>query len=283
MLESKIIDGKKIAIIFLEQLHSKILQMRLDRNIIPKLCIVQLGNNDASNLYIQNKIARARSLDMEALYVKFESDIAEAELVENIKTLNKDETIHGIIVQLPLPNHINVDNIAETIDPKKDVDGFHPINLGYLIRGEDKGFIPCTPLGCLHLLNYYLKTIESKNIAVIGRSNIVGRPLACLLTNNNATVTLCHSYTKNIKDITISADIVISAVGVANLFDSSHFKEGVVIVDVGINRIGNKFTGDINFDDVAPKAKLITPVPGGVGPMTVAYLMSNLYKAALNS
>jgi methylenetetrahydrofolate dehydrogenase (NADP+)/methenyltetrahydrofolate cyclohydrolase len=219
---------------------------------------------------------------MDMIHLKFKNDITESCLIENIEKLNQDDKIHGIIVQLPLPAHISVNNISKAIDPTKDVDGFHPLNLGYLLRGENKGFTPCTPLGCIYLLKHYLGTIESQHIVIIGRSNIVGRPLASLLINNNATVTLCHSYTKNLKDITKSANIVVSAIGSPKLLDQSYFQDNVVVIDVGISKIAGKFVGDVDFNDVVEKASFITPVPGGVGPMTVAYLMHNLYKAALN-
>lgn len=280
MIEKKIIDGKKVANIVLDKLYEEVQTFKRKVSITPKLCIIQVGNNAASNLYIKNKISRANSLNMDAICVNYSCNITESELINNINKYNQDSSIHGIIVQLPLPDHINVNNIASSISPQKDVDGFHPANLGYLARNEDKGFVPCTALACLHLLKYYLKNIESKNIVVIGRSNIVGKPLSILLTNNNATVTLCHSYTKNLRDLTRLADIVISAVGSARLFDSSYFNDNSVIIDVGISNSSDGLIGDINFGDVVNKVKLISPVPGGVGPMTVAYLMHNLYQAA---
>jgi methylenetetrahydrofolate dehydrogenase (NADP+)/methenyltetrahydrofolate cyclohydrolase len=280
---SKLIDGKALSKQILQKLKDDILLLKLKHRIVPYLCIIQIGNNDASNLYIQNKITRAESLGMKVMHLKFSENIQEVELIQSISKVNLDKNIHGIIVQLPLPKHISVDNIAESINPQKDVDGFHPINLGYLLRNESKGFIPCTPLGCLTLLKHYVSNIESKNIVIIGRSNIVGKPLASLLINNNCTVTLCHSYTKNLQEITKTAEIVITAIGSPNLFDQSYFKDEAIIIDVGINKINDKFVGDINFDDVIDKVKLISPVPGGVGPMTVAYLMLNLYKAALLS
>jgi methylenetetrahydrofolate dehydrogenase (NADP+)/methenyltetrahydrofolate cyclohydrolase len=276
----KIIDGKAISINFLTSLKKDIEKMKLEYNIVPHLCIIQVGDNQASNLYIQNKIARAKSLEMNATHLKFDDDVTESELIDSIHKINGDNDIDGVIVQLPLPNHISVANISESIDPKKDVDGFHPINLGYLLRGESKGFVPCTPLGCLHILKHYDLKLESEHIVIIGRSNIVGRPLASLLTNNNSTVTLCHSYTKNLQEITLSAKIVISAIGQPRLLNKSYFQKGAAIIDVGINKADNgKFVGDVDFHDVINKVSLITPVPGGVGPMTVAYLMSNLYKA----
>ena len=274
-----IIDGTKIADTMVAALTDQVNQLKTLRSITPTLCIFQVGENPASNLYIANKIKKAESLNMKANLKKFDNAISEESLVRAIEQINRDKSYHGIIVQLPLPNHISTNNICQAVDPKKDVDGLHPINMGYLLRNEQIGFVPCTPLGCLHVLKYYLGDIAAKHIVVIGRSNIVGRPLSALLNNENATVTLCHSYSKDIRQHTLEADIVISAIGSASFFDHSYFRPKAVLIDVGISKSRDGFTGDANFKDLNGKISMITPVPGGVGPMTVIYLMSNLIKA----
>ena len=278
--QTVIIDGKQIADNIANQVVDQVVELKDLYGITPKLCIFQVGDNLASNLYIANKIKKAKSLHMEANLKKFDNNITENALITDIARINNDQSYHGIIVQLPLPNHINADNICQAVEPRKDVDGLHPINMGYLLRNEQRGFVPCTALGCLHLLKHYVDNIASKNIVIIGRSNIVGRPLSALLSNENATVTLCHSYSKDIRKHTLAADIVIIAIGNPNFFDHTYFSTTAVLIDVGINRVGDSFMGDANFKDVNGAISMITPVPGGVGPMTVIYLMSNLVKAA---
>ena len=275
-----IIDGKQIAANIAKELIDQVVELRDVYGITPKLCILQVGDNPASNLYISNKTKKATSLNIEAHLKKFDNHITENTLIAEIDKINHDPSYQGIIVQLPLPKHINADNICQAVDPRKDVDGLHPVNMGYLLRNEQRGFVPCTPLGCLHLLKHYLGDIASQNIVIIGRSNIVGRPLSVLLSNENATVTLCHSYSTDIREHTLKADIIISAIGSPNFIDRSYCTPKTVVIDVGINKIGDSLTGDANFEHLHESISMITPVPGGVGPMTVIYLMSNLIKAA---
>lgn len=275
---TQIINGKEIAADILENLKQQISKYKTK----PGLTVVLVGNNPASQIYVNNKIKKAKELGFNSNAIFLPEDTSEKKLLSHIKKLNEDKNVHGILVQLPLPKHISENSVINAILPQKDVDGFHPINKGLLAIGDESGFVPCTPLGCLILLEKTLKTkdFSSLNAVVIGRSNIVGKPMASLLLNHNATVTIVHSKTNNIKDFTQKADILIVAIGKANFIDSSYIKKGAVIIDVGINRLENgKLCGDVNFEDAKQKAAYITPVPGGVGPMTIACLMQNSFIA----
>jgi len=274
-----IIDGKKESGIILDKIKNSILSF----DTKPALAVVIIGDDPASQVYVKNKILACEKVGIKSSQYAFDS-ISETELVEFIENLNHDKNVNGILVQMPLPENINPTKIINLIDPIKDVDGFHPINLGNLMSQEKTAFIPCTPLGCLYLIKQVDSDLTGKNAVVIGRSITVGKPVANLLTNNNATVTLAHSKTKNLKEICLNADILVAAVGKPEFIKHDFIKKGAIVIDVGINRIKdsngkNKLVGDVEFEKSKDIAKAITPVPGGVGPMTIAYLMSNTLKA----
>lgn len=273
-----IIDGKKIADVILENLKNRIDKLKSD-NIIPTLAVIIVGNNQASEVYVRNKAKMCEKLEIGSKIIRCDNDISENDLINIIIELNNDSNIHGILVQAPLPKHLDALKIFNVIKNEKDVDGFNTHNVGALSLNME-GFVPCTVKGIIKLLDYYNIDITAKNIVVIGRSNIVGKPLANYLINHDATVTVCHSKTRDLSTITNHADILISATGKANLIDASYVKDGSVVIDVGINRDNDKLCGDVNFDEVSKKASYITPVPGGVGPMTIAMLMENVIEAA---
>ncbi len=290
-METLILKGKQVSSKIKEELAGKILSLK-KKGITPSLAAVIVGDNPASKLYVSSKAKTFSKLDCYSEIFELSSDIKKDELINFIQDLNKNKKFHGILLQLPLPKHLDEKEILQVIVPEKDVDGFHPVNQGYIMQGNPK-FIPCTPLGCLKILDYYDIDVEGKDIVVIGRSNIVGKPIASLLSQNfsygNATVTLCHTRTKDLPSYTKKADIIIAAVGVPNLVNQSMIKEGAHIIDVGINRIeddsrekGYRVVGDVSFNDVLGKAASITPVPGGVGVMTVTMLLSNTVDAAFN-
>lgn len=284
--EAIIIDGKKISENILADLTNQLNKDKALNLTIPKLAIILIGGDVSSKIYIKNKIKAAEKVGIEAQLYSFDSDIAEIELLENIKQLNENPQISGIIVQLPLPNHINKLNVTMSIDPSKDVDGFHPLNIGLLYSPYKNGFVPCTAAGCLSLIKSYIEDIAGKRVVIIGRSIIVGRPAAALLLKEDCTVTICHSKTKNLAEISSSADIVISAIGIANVLTKEYFNPSAMVIDVGINRQlhenSYQLVGDVDFHSVKNHVKYITPVPGGVGPMTVAYLLVNTYFASRN-
>jgi methylenetetrahydrofolate dehydrogenase (NADP+) / methenyltetrahydrofolate cyclohydrolase len=286
-MEDKIIDGKLIA----SQITGEIKKELEKVNITPGLALILVGNNPASEIYVKMKSKKCAELGFYSVIERKPDDIKEDDLLELINRFNNDNKIHGILIQLPLPKHINEMRILEAVDYKKDVDGFHPVNAGRLMIGE-KCFLPCTPAGIHELLLRYNVQTSGKNAVVIGRSNIVGKPIANILLQKakgaNCTVTICHSATENISEFTRSADIIIAAIGKPNFLKGDMIKEGAVIIDVGINRIedpnhtkGYKVVGDADYDDCYPKASQITPVPGGVGPMTIAMLMKNTLDSAL--
>lgn len=279
--EAIIIDGKKISQQILNDLKTTISV----QNISIKLAIILVGNDLASNIYVENKIKAAKKVGISTELIKFDSEISESLLLQEIAKLNSDQDIAGIIIQLPLPNHIDKFKITMAVDPLKDVDGFHPMNVGMLYSPYKNGFVPCTALGCLELIKHCDKNLQGKNVVVIGRSNIVGRPLAALLIKENCTVTICHSKTKDLASITNRADIVISAVGNPAFLTKEYFNSNAIVIDVGINRVvfenKIKLVGDIDFQEVKNKVRYITPVPGGVGPMTVACLLRNTYNAKI--
>ncbi len=278
-MPAKIINGLEIAkrkrveiALVVEQLKQK--------GITPGLAVVLVGNNHASRTYVSNKQKACHEAGMYSLLVELPESVSETELLEKIRMLNTDDSIHGILVQLPLPGHIDETKVIETIDPAKDVDGFHPINIGKMMIGQDS-FLPCTPYGVMVMLEESGIDIPGKNVVIVGRSNIVGKPSGQLFLNKDATVTYCHSKTKNLKEHTSKADILVAAVGKANFITAEHVKAGAVVIDVGINRNeAGKLCGDVAFEEVAQKAGYITPVPKGVGPMTITMLLANTLKAA---
>lgn len=275
-----IIDGKKIA----EELRGKIKSdiKKLPDNNKPGLTVILIGEHPASQIYVRNKEKFANEVGIKSSVLRFDESISEENLKNEIKKLNNDSNVHGILVQLPLPKHINQKDIIQTIDPIKDVDGFHPINVGNLSSGND-AMVPCTPLGCYYLIKKVIPNLSGLNAVVIGRSNINGKPMTQLLLKENCTVTIVHSKTKNIEEICKNADLIIAAVGKAKMVKSNWVKSSAVIIDVGINRIEidgkNKIVGDVDFDNIYDKVKGISPVPGGVGPMTIACLLENTLKA----
>ena len=279
--EAIIIDGRKISDLILANLKSKI----EEHKVLAKLAIILVGDDPASHIYVKNKMRAAEKVGINTELKHFDAKISEQRLLAEIAALNESQDISGIIVQMPLPNHISKFKVINELDPKKDVDGFHPLNLGMLYSPYEHRIVPCTARGCLELIKNCEKNIEGKNVVIIGRSNIVGRPLAALLLKENCSVTICHSKTKNLADITSKADIVVSAVGNPRFLELEYFNSDAIVIDVGINRIevdgGYKLVGDVDFDKVKHKVKYITPVPGGVGPMTVAYLLVNTYLATV--
>ena len=275
-----IIDGKKIA----EELRDKIKGdiKKISDKKKPGLAVILIGEHPASQIYVRNKEKVANEVGINSSILRFDENISEEDLKNEIKKLNDDKDVHGILVQLPLPKHISQKDIIQSIDPNKDVDGFHPINVGNLSSGND-AMVPCTPLGCYYLIKKVIPNLSGLNAVVIGRSNINGKPMAQLLLKENCTVTIVHSKTKNIEEICKNGDIIIAAVGKAKIVKSNWVKDTAIIIDVGINRIEingkSKIVGDVDFDDIQDKVKGISPVPGGVGPMTIACLLENTLKA----
>lgn len=276
-MTASIIDGKKIAADIKEHLKEKITALPNT----PQLAIVLVGNDEPSLIYVRNKQKAAAQIGLLSKLYHLDENTSEKELLQLINNLNTDSATNGIIVQLPLPAHINTSKIINAISPLKDVDGFHPYNTGMLQNNEKPYFIAATPLGVMRLIKSVIPELSGKNVVIIGASLIVGRPLATLLLNQACTVTITHAQTKNIKELTAKADILIAACGVAKLVKADWIKENALLVDVGINREGKHLCGDIDFDDVKNKALAITPVPGGVGPMTIAMLLANTVDACL--
>lgn len=283
--EGIIVDGKYIAKQILTDLNHKIIDFYDKKEVKPKLAIILVGDDPASKIYVTNKIKAAKTVGITTDLKEFDSEISNQTLIEEISILNNDKEVSGIIVQLPLPRQINKASIVGTIDPAKDVDGFHPLNVGMLYSGIGEGLVSCTALGCLELIKYCQSDLQGKHAVIIGRSNIVGRPLAALLLKEHCTVTICHSKTTDLAKITSNADIVISAVGKPKFLTEEYFNPESIVIDVGINRLNylgrSELVGDVNFENVKNKVKYITPVPGGVGPMTIAFLLMNTYKAML--
>lgn len=275
---AQIIDGKKISQEIKDEIKEQVAQLKAKGSEVC-LAVIQVGNNPASTVYVGNKKKACAYTGITSLAYELPEKTTEEELLQKIEELNQDKKVNGILVQLPLPKHMDEDKIIEAISPAKDVDGFHPVNVGALSIGKD-GFISCTPYGIIQLLKRSGIEIDGKNCVIIGRSNIVGKPMAQLLLRENGTVTIVHSHTKNLKEITAQADIVVAAIGKANYITADYIKEGAVVIDVGINRNENgKLCGDVDFAQVSEKASAITPVPGGVGPMTIAMLMQNCLEA----
>ena len=290
MSKVNILSGKDTAKSIYDDLKSRILSLK-DNGVIPGLCVVLIGEHPASKIYVRTKTKKLKSLGLISNTIQLPENIEQKKLIKVIDDLNNDINYHGILVQLPLPKHIHFQQIIGSISPKKDVDGFHPENVGWLSIGEPR-FIPCTPKGIMKLLEYYNIDLSGKNIVVIGRSNIVGRPISILASLNekgaNGTCTLCHSRTKNLENYTKTADVIVSAIGIPNFLNGDMIKSGSIIVDVGINRVdannerGYDIVGDVDWNSVINKVSAITPVPGGVGPMTIAMLVENTIEAAEN-
>ncbi len=278
-----IIDGKKIAKDLRQNLKNEI--QNLKNNVKPYLVVILIGNNTASKIYVKNKEKSASEVGIKSKVIKLEVNISEKDLIKKIEYLNLDINVHGILVQLPLPKHIDERKIISKINPIKDVDGFHPVNVGNLSSGND-AMIPCTPLGCYLLLKNTIQNLSGKNVVIIGRSNINGKPMAQLLLKENCTVTVTHSKTKNIEKICKHADIIVVAVGKPKMINKNWVNKNSVVIDVGINRIeengSKKIVGDADFENIKNEVFAITPVPGGVGPMTIACLLKNTLKAFKN-
>lgn len=271
---AQIIDGKLISTQIKEELKVKVAEYK-KQGITITLAVIQVGSDPASTVYVGNKKKACEFIGIESLAYELPEETTEQELLDLVKKLNNDDKVNGILVQLPLPKHINEDLVIQTISPAKDVDGFHPQSVGALSIGQ-KGFVSCTPAGIIQLLKRSNVDIEGKECVIVGRSNIVGKPMAMLLLRENGTVTVTHSRTRDLKEVTKRADILVVAIGKPKFITKEYVKEGAVVIDVGIHRNENKkLCGDVNYDDVFPVAGAITPVPGGVGPMTIAMLMHN--------
>ena len=269
-----IIDGKKVAADLREDLKKKVAKLKSNYNSVPGLTVVLVGEDTPSKIYVKNKEKFAKEVGMNSEVIKYPEDLEEKELLDKIDELNKNDKVSGILVQLPLPKHINKRKVIETIVHEKDVDGFHPTNVGNLSSGYDSS-VPCTPLGCSLLLKKVEKNLSGKHAVVIGRSNLNGKPMTQLLLKENCTVTITHSKTKDLKAECLRADIIIAAVGIPKLVKGDWIKKGAIVIDVGINKTDSGLIGDVDFDEVSKVAKAITPVPGGVGPMTIACLLNN--------
>ena len=285
----EILDGKKAAQAIRNELKIEVAQLAAEGKKIPHLAAILVGSNGASETYVAAKVKACEEVGFKSTLIRFEESIAAIKLLDKIQELNTDPDVDGILVQLPLPKHISDQQVIDAIDPDKDVDGFHPVNIGKMMQGVP-GFVPATPHGIMLLLKHYKIDTKGKHAVVVGRSNIVGRPMSVLLSSNsnpgNCTVTICHSHTKNIKDFCLEADIIVAALGKPEFITADMVKEGALIIDVGITReidtakkSGFRLKGDVQFETVAPKCSYITPVPGGVGPMTIAALMKNTFHA----
>jgi methylenetetrahydrofolate dehydrogenase (NADP+) / methenyltetrahydrofolate cyclohydrolase len=289
----KILDGKLTAQAIKDELKIEVAQLAAEGKKIPHLAAILVGTNGASETYVAAKVKACEESGFKSTLIRCEADISENKLLEQIHRLNTDPDIDGILVQLPLPKHINDEHVINAIDPDKDVDGFHPVNVGRMVQGLST-YVPATPYGIMLLLQHYKIDTKGMHAVVVGRSNIVGRPMSILLSENknpgNCTVTICHSQTKNIAELCKSADIIVAALGKPDFLIADMVKEGAIVIDVGITRItdatkksGYKLKGDVDYENVAPKCSYITPVPGGVGPMTIAALLKNTFKACLRN
>ncbi|MBT4249190.1 bifunctional 5,10-methylenetetrahydrofolate dehydrogenase/5,10-methenyltetrahydrofolate cyclohydrolase [bacterium] len=288
MHTSKVLSGKDTAVAVYASFKNR-LDILSEKGIIPGLCVILVGDDPASQIYVKTKSKKLQSLGLRSKNIYLNNDVSQNELIQTINGLNQDSNYHGILVQMPLPSHIDSQLIINSIDSTKDVDGFHPENVGWLSIGKPR-FIPCTPKGIMKIFKHYNIELSGKDIVVIGRSNIVGRPMSILVSSNgewsNGTCTICHSRTKNLEQYTRNADVVISAIGKPNYLKADMIKKGSIIIDVGINRVetendkGYKIIGDVDYNSVIDKVSFITPVPGGVGPMTIAMLVENTIEAA---
>ena len=269
-----IIDGKKEAALIRDEVKSEVKKIKEKTNKVPRLSVILVGNFPPSEIYVKNKIKKSEEVGIISTVNRYSENVNEKEILNKITELNNDDNVSGILVQLPLPKQIDKKKVINLINPLKDVDGFHPFNVGNLASGYN-AIVPCTPLGCSLLLKKFEKNLTGKHAVIIGRSNLNGKPMAQLLLRENCTVTIVHSKTKDLKSECMKADILIAAAGVPNLVKKDWVKEGSIIIDVGINKLANKIVGDVEFDNVKDKVKMITPVPGGVGPMTIACLLKN--------
>jgi len=287
----QILDGKKVSQAVKDQLKIDVAQLFTEGKKVPHLAAILVGNDGASETYVASKVKSCEEVGFKSTLIRFEADISEHSLLEKIQDLNHDPDVDGILVQLPLPKHISDDKVINTIDPDKDVDGFHPVSVGRMVQGLPT-FIPATPHGIMLMLEHYKINTAGMHAVVIGRSNIVGRPMSILLSENknpgNCTVTLCHSKTKNIAELCRNADIIVAALGKPGFVTEDWVKEGAIVIDVGITRVadatkksGFRLRGDVDYESVAPKCSWITPVPGGVGPMTIAALLNNTYRSCM--
>ncbi|MGX5820450.1 bifunctional methylenetetrahydrofolate dehydrogenase/methenyltetrahydrofolate cyclohydrolase FolD [Chitinophaga lutea] len=287
----QILDGKLVSKAIKDQLAIKVADLKAQGKKVPHLAAILVGNNGASETYVASKVKSCAEIGYNSTLLRFEDTISEKHLLDHISMLNENPDIDGILVQLPLPKHINEELVISTIDPSKDVDGFHPMNVGKMVAGLPT-FVPATPYGIMLMLEHYNIDTKGKHAVVIGRSHIVGTPISILLSRNtnpgNCTVTLCHSHTKNLAELCRQADIVVAAIGRPDFVTADMVKDGAVVIDVGINRVadetkksGFRLVGDVDFEGVAPKSSYITPVPGGVGPMTIAALLQNTFHAAV--
>jgi methylenetetrahydrofolate dehydrogenase (NADP+)/methenyltetrahydrofolate cyclohydrolase len=274
-----IIDGKAVAKKIRESIKERVKALKQEHGLVPGLCVILVGEDPASQVYVRNKERACTEVGIHSTVIRMDASTTEEELLETIKRLNNDTTVHGILVQLPLPKHINEMEVINAISPEKDVDGFHPIHTGMLMTGQP-GLEPCTPKGIIRLIEETGQDITGKNAVIIGRSNIVGKPVAMMLLKRNATVTIAHSKTRNLAELASSADILVVAIGKPHTIDSSYVKEGAIVIDVGTTRVDGALLGDVRFDEVKERAGYITPVPGGVGPMTITMLLENTLLAA---
>ena len=269
-----IIDGKKQAEIIRNEIKKEISDLKKKSGKTPSLTVILIGDFAPSLIYVKNKEKSAREVGINSEIIRYPKNVSEKDILEKIEELNKNDEISGILVQLPLPTQINKEKIINAVSPKKDVDGFHPINVGNLSSGHN-ALVPCTPLGCLLLIKKIESNLEGKHAVIIGRSNLNGKPMAQLLLKENCTVTIVHSKTNDLQNECLKADILVAAVGVPNLIKKDWVKKNAIVIDVGINKVGEKIVGDVNFDELKDNVKAITPVPGGVGPMTIACLLKN--------
>lgn len=282
MMSAKIIDGKRIAAEIRIKLAQRVQGFQKSQGYVPQLVVILVGENPASMVYVRSKEKACVEVGMRSRVIRLPEETKQTELLALIEELNRDENVHGILVQLPLPKHMNELQVIQTISPLKDVDGFHLQNAGALMVGAP-GLVSCTPKGCMALIESTNQTIDGKEVVVVGRSNIVGKPVAMLLLEKNATVTICHSHTKNLAEVIKRADILVAAVGRPKMVTADMVKPGAIVIDVGINRMEDgKLCGDVDFDGVSQISSYITPVPGGVGPMTIAMLLENTLQAAEN-
>lgn len=279
-MTARIIDGKSIAKELRESLTPRVAALK-EQGITPGLTVIVVGDDPASAIYVRNKERACVKLGMNSQVLRFPAETTQEEILNTVRLLNQDDSVHGILVQLPLPRHIDEQAVLRAIDPDKDVDGFHAMNAGHLMNGEP-GFVACTPKGVMRLLEVSGVELDGKNAVVVGRSNIVGKPMALLLLQKNCTVTIAHSHTKDLAAVTRSADILVVAVGRAGFITGDMIKSGAAVMDVGINRVDGKVVGDVDFESAKEVASCITPVPGGVGAMTIAMLMENTVEAAEN-
>lgn len=294
LCQMQLLDGKKTSKAILDRLKIDVAQRLATGKKIPHLAAILVGNNGASQTYVNSKVKACNEIGFVSTLIEYEEDVSEMKLLDKIQELNEDMSVDGILVQLPLPKHISERKVIEAISVSKDVDGFHPENLGKMVLGESEAFVSATPYGIMLLLEFNHISTKGKHAVVLGRSHIVGRPMSILLSNNstpgNCTVTVCHSKTENLNEICKQADIIIAAIGQPEFLKADMVKEGAVVIDVGITRVedktkksGYKLLGDVDFENVAPKCSYITPVPGGVGPMTIAALMKNTFKACVEN